>query len=69
MTTEAIIQALIDRLKRAVPDLPEAFYGFTSGPSGGDVDDGDYGDVTRDTRPEFVREDTRGWVSIQSLRR
>lgn len=69
MTTEAIIQALIDRLKRQHPDLPDQFYGFTSAAPGGDIADGDYGDMDRDPRPDFVREDTRGWVSIQSLRR
>lgn len=34
-----------------------------------EIEDGDYGDVSQDDRPEFVQKDDEGWVRLRLTRR
>lgn len=56
------IKRLLTRLKPEDVEAP----GFTFEHDAGYIDDGDY-DGIRDTRPEWTREDTTGWVDLGPL--
>lgn len=64
-TTAQLVKARIDRLLRrftdpAQPKLIELISDVVED-THGRIDDGDYGDPLRDTRPEFVKKDNEGW--------
>lgn len=73
MPTMRSLQALTDRLKRQLerdaaktPELAQ-YPGFVFGNDDGTIDDGDYGDPLRDTRPEWLRNtEDAGWQPISS---
>lgn len=56
-----LINRLVARMgedeRRGAPGVYQTF-------EAGGIDDGDYGDPERDTRPEIVREDSAGWQSL-----
>lgn len=71
MTATPSVKAIIDRiLKRfsdpATPDLAQFVSGVNEAGEQGAIDDGRYGDPSRDERPDFIQKDNTGW---QDLRR
>ena len=60
-----LAQATIDRLLRSLSDEERAGAapaGFRTDAPDLTIDDGDYGDPARNTRPEWMRERERGWT-------
>lgn len=64
---------LIDRLLAQLTDAERvggAPAGFTfAGHDPATIDDGEYGDPDRNTRPEFMKEQERGWEPVPSTRK
>lgn len=57
-----MVARLIDRLaKDNTPEHPGVIMDY--GARG--IDDGEYGDPHIDTRPDFVKEDEKGWTSLK----
>jgi hypothetical protein len=67
MTPAERIRATIDRLLRDLNDDERhgtAPVGWQfEAPDDGAIRDGEYGDPTRNTRPEWMKEQERGWES------
>ncbi len=69
MTKAQSLKAFTDRiLKRFTdptnPDLLNFVSGVNDAGDVGAIDDGTYGDPLRDTRPDFVIADEKGWVKL-----
>lgn len=57
------IKRLAERLQDEAPEMPGGFNEY-----GGGVDDGGgYGDPHADDKPDFVKEDERGWTKLGRL--
>lgn len=70
-TTRARLQAAIDGLLDAwrKADALDAPGMVQQGRNPRAIDAGEYGDPHQDTRPDFVRQDTDGWVSLTRFKR
>lgn len=70
MAKAASLKARIERLKKQftgeLEEFPSSISDDRSVPS---IDDGAYGDPLRDPRPEFVKEESKGWESLVVLKR
>jgi hypothetical protein len=65
-TTTTSLQASIKRILKAfakadTPDLAQ-FVSGVNAPTQGSIDDGDYGDPFKSSKPDFVQKDNAGWV-------
>lgn len=66
-TPTAGLKALIDAiLARMSNDERQHMPGVVFTDDAQRIDDGDYGGI-RDTRPDWTREDERGWISLGRL--
>ena len=66
MTPQQSLKVAIDRvLKRfsdpVTPELAQFVSGVNDAGGQGAIDDGNYGDPSQDTRPDFITKDNENW--------
>lgn len=70
MTPAQSLKARIDKiLTRFQGETSEYVSGINEGGQQAVIDDGDYGDPTRSTRPDFVQKELDGWDSLITFKR
>lgn len=59
----------LERLKEWLTrtEMDEKAFVIPTSRYGGEIHDGDYGDPHRDTRPDFVKQDSEGWRKLVRL--